>query len=68
MNKLLTQPAGPVARKVNIQSVARVAGVNLKQVAELAAGISLHNIRVLYDRANQKAYLTGSATGNVVRC
>lgn len=66
MNKLLTQPAGPVARKVNIQSVARVAGVNLKQVAELAAGISLLNILVLYDRANQKAYLTGSATGNVV--
>lgn len=58
MNKMFTQPTGPVAKQVNKQAIARKFGVKQNEVVYCAVGAVLSGYKVIYDKETQRAYTT----------
>lgn len=56
MNKMFTQPSGPVAKQTNKQAIARKFGVKQSEVLYYSQFIALSGYKVIYDKATQKAY------------
>lgn len=56
MNKMFTQPTGPVAKQVNKQAIARKFGVKQSEVVYFSVGVDLGGYKVIYDKETQKAY------------
>lgn len=63
MNPQFSQPGGSVSKDVNKQSIARVFGVKMSEVAYLKAGLLVDSYKVLYDKTTQTCWFRGSATG-----
>lgn len=66
MDNMFTQPRGSVSKDVNKQSIARVFGVKVSEVAYLKAGLAVDSYKILYDEATQTCWYRGIATGTVV--
>lgn len=67
MNKMFTQPTGPVAKIVNKQAIARKFGVKQNEVVYFAVGMGLGGYKVIYNESTQRAYsLPSGLTGTVV--
>lgn len=66
MNKMFTQPTGPVAKQTNKQAIARVCGVKQSQVAYLTTEAAIDSYTVLYDPNSQTVWFRGTATGTPV--
>lgn len=66
MNPQFSQPGGSVSKDVNKQSIARVYGVKMSEVAYLKAGLLVNSYKVLYDKTTQTCWYRGVATGTVV--
>ena len=66
MNKMFTQPSGPVAKQTNKQAIARVFGIKQSQVSYLSAGLLLDGYTVVYDNSTQTCWFVGAATGYVI--
>ena len=56
MNKMFTQPTGPVAKQVNKQAIARKFGVKQSEVVYFSVGVDLGGYKVIYDKDTQRAY------------
>lgn len=56
MNKMFTQPTGPVAKQVNKQAIARKFGVKQSEVVYFSVGVDLGGYKVIYDKETQRAY------------
>lgn len=65
MNKIFTQPSGPVAKQTNKQAIARVLGLKQSQVAILSPGLVVNAFSVLFDPTTQLSFFRGTATGTV---
>ena len=65
MNKMFTQPTGPVAKQVNKQAIARIFGLKNSQVGYLSTDISIDSYNVLFDKETQTCWYRGNATGVV---
>lgn len=63
MNPQFSQAGGSVSKDVNKQSIARVFGVKMSEVAYLKAGLLVDSYKVLYDKTTQTCWFRGSATG-----
>lgn len=63
MNKMFTQPSGPVAKQTNKQAIARVAGVKQKEVGILSTTAAVDSYKVLYDANTQTSWFRGVASG-----
>lgn len=63
MNPQFSQAGGSVSKDVNKQSIARVLGVKMSEVAYLKAGLLVDSYKVLYDKTTQTCWFRGSATG-----
>lgn len=66
MNPQFSQPGGSVSKDVNKQSIARVYGVKMSEVAYLKAGLLLDSYKVLYDKTTQTCWQRGNATGTTI--
>lgn len=66
MNKMFTQPTGPVAKQTNKQAIARVFGTKEQEVLYLRVGLPVDNSKLLYNKITQTTWHTGNATGTVV--
>lgn len=66
MNPQFSQPGGSVSKDVNKQSIARVLGVKMSEVAYLKAGLLVDSYKVLYDKTTQTCWYRGNATGTVI--
>lgn len=66
MNKMFTQPTGPVAKQVNKQTIARILGIKANEVAYLSAGLIVDAYKILYDSATQTCWYKGEASGSVI--
>lgn len=56
MNKMFTQPTGPVAKQTNKQSIARHFGVKQSEVIYFSVGVDLGGYKIIYDKETQRAY------------
>lgn len=56
MNKMFTQPTGPVAKQVNKQAIARKFGLKQSEVVYFSVGVDLGGYKVIYDKETQRAY------------
>lgn len=56
MNKMFTQPTGPIAKQNNKQAIARHFGVKQNEVVYFAVGVDLGGYKVIYDKSTQRAY------------
>lgn len=65
MNKMFTQPTGPVAKQVNKQTIARIFSQKQSDVGIIAAGLILENFTVVFDPNTQLSYWVGSGSGTV---
>lgn len=65
MNKMFTQPTGPVAKQTNKQAIARVLGLKQSQVAILSSGLVVDAFSVLFDPTTQLSFFRDTATGTV---
>lgn len=65
MNPQFSQAGGSVSKDVNKQSIARVLGVKMSDVAYLKAGLLVDSYKVLYDKTTQTCWYRGTATGTV---
>lgn len=63
MNKMFTQPTGPVAKQVNKQAIARVNGIKQSEVGILNTLIAIDSYKVLYDTDTQTSWFRGEASG-----
>lgn len=63
MNKMFTQPTGPVAKKVNKQAIARTLGIKTKEVGILSTDTPVDAYTVLYDPISENYYFRDGATG-----
>lgn len=63
MNKMFTQPTGPVAKQVNKQTIARLLGLKQTQVAILNTYTPIDGYSVVYDADSQQCWFVGTATG-----
>lgn len=63
MNKVFTQPTGPVAKQTNKQAIARILGLKQSQVGYLSTNTLVNDYVVLYEPTTQTYWLRGSATG-----
>ena len=59
MNKMFTQPTGPVAKQVNKQSIARVNGVKQSEVGILNTLMAIDSYKILYDADTQTSWFRG---------
>lgn len=66
MNPQFSQAGGSVSKDVNKQSIARVLGVKMSEVAYLKSGLVVDSYKVLYDKTTQTCWYRGNATGTVV--
>ena len=66
MNKMFTQPSGPVAKQTNKQTIARMYGCRVKDVAYLAVGSPVDGYLYLYDQKSNLVFTNSvSATGTL---
>ena len=63
MNKMFTQPTGPVAKQTNKQSIARMLGIKQSQVAILSTSSPIDGYTVVYDQATQLCWYVSTAIG-----
>lgn len=63
MNKMFTQPTGPVAKQTNKQAIARVLGIKQSAVGYLSTDAAIDSYTVLYDATTQTSWFRGSAVG-----
>lgn len=63
MNKMFTQPSGPVAKQVNKQSIARVNGIKQSEVGILSTTAPIDSYIILFDSITQTSWFRGTATG-----
>lgn len=56
MNKMFTQPTGPIAKQNNKQAIARHFGVKQSEVVYFSVGVVLSGYKVIYDKETQRAY------------
>lgn len=66
MNPQFSQAGGSVSKDVNKQSIARIYGVKMSEVAYLKAGLLVDSYKVLYDKTTQTCWYRGTATGTVI--
>nr|DAL41233.1 MAG TPA_asm: tailspike protein [Caudoviricetes sp.] len=66
MNKMFTQPTGPVAKQTNKQAIARVNGLKQSAVGILSTDTPIDSYNVLYDTATQTSWFRGTATGTPI--
>lgn len=56
MNKIFTQPTGPVAKQTNKQAIARKFGVKQSEVVYFTEGAVISGYKVIYDKETQRSY------------
>lgn len=66
MNKMFTQPSGPVAKQINKQAIARVLGLKQSQVSILSTHTPIDDYAVVYDTDSQQSWFVGAATGTPI--
>lgn len=66
MNKMFTQPSGPVAKQTNKQAIARVLGLKQSQVSILSTHTPIDGYAVVYDADSQQSWFVGAATGTPI--
>lgn len=66
MNKLFTQPSGPVAKETNKEAIARVHGLRKSQVGYITNVTPIDSYTILFDKVTQTTWLRGQATGTPV--
>ena len=66
MNKMFTQPTGPVAKQTNKQAIARVLGLKQSQIAILSTHAPIDGYSVVYDADSQQSWAVGAATGTPI--
>lgn len=66
MNKMFTQPSGPVAKQTNRQAIARVLDIKQNDVGYLNTVSAVNEYKVLYDTVSQTAWHRGTATGTPI--
>lgn len=66
MNKMFTQPTGPVAKQTNKQAIARVNGIKQAEVGFLNTLVPIDTYSVLYDADTQTSWFRGIATGTPI--
>lgn len=63
MNKIFTQPTGPVAKQVNKQAIARINGIKQSEVGILNTSVAIDSYKVLYDTDTQTCWFRGDSLG-----
>lgn len=63
MNKMFTQPTGPVAKQTNKQAIARLLGLPVQAVQIINVNAALSSSAVIYDPISQNAFWLANATG-----
>lgn len=63
MNKMFTQPTGPVAKQTNKQAIARLTGLKQSAVGYLNQIATIDNFLVLFDPESETSWYRGDATG-----
>lgn len=63
MNKMFTQPTGPVAKQTNKQAIARVNGITQAAVGYLNRTTPIDSYTILYDADTQTSWFRDGATG-----
>lgn len=66
MNKMFTQPTGPVAKKTNKQSIARILGIKQGHVSILSTHTPIDGYSVIYDDSSQQCWFVGTAAGTPI--
>lgn len=66
MNKMFTQPTGPVAKQTNKQSIARVFSIKQSDVGYLDKSTPLGSYSLLYDPISQLTWYRGEAAGTPI--
>ncbi len=66
MNKMFTQPTGPVAKQTNKQAIARFNGIKQAEVGFLNTLVPIDTYSVLYDADTQTSWFRGTATGTPI--
>lgn len=66
MNKMFTQPTGPVAKQTNKDAIARLYGIKKSQVRYLSTSTPVNDSVILYEPSSQTSWLTQNATGTPV--
>ena len=66
MNKMFTQPTGPVAKQTNKQAIARLLGLKQTQVSILNTYTPIDGYSVVYDGGSQQCWFVGTATGTPI--
>lgn len=63
MNKIFTQPTGPVAKQTNKQAIARINGITQAEVGYLSKLAPTDSYTILYEEATQTSWFKANATG-----
>lgn len=66
MNKMFTQPTGPVAKETNKEAIARIFGLKKSQVSYISPNAPVDNYTVLFDKGTQTCWYRDVATGTPV--
>ncbi|QOE32399.1 tail fiber protein [Klebsiella phage Muenster] len=66
MASMLIQPKGSTAIETNRQTIARILGIEISEVAYLATGLVIDTFKVLYDKTTQTCWYRGDASGTVI--
>lgn len=63
MNKMFTQPTGPVAKQTNKQAIARMLGLRQVQVGIISTSATVDGYTALYDPESQLVFKSEECTG-----
>lgn len=66
MNKMFTQPTGPVAKQTNKQAIARLLGIKQSEIGYLNTSTSIDYYTVLFDPVTQTVWSRDAATGTPI--
>ena len=66
MNKMFTQPTGPVAKQTNKQAIARHCGIKQSEVGYLSKVAPVDPYKVLYDADTQTTWYRGNGIGTPI--
>lgn len=66
MNKMFTQPSGPVAKQTNKQAIARTLGIKQKDIGYLSTSTPIDSYSVLFDPETQRTWYRNVASGTPV--
>lgn len=66
MNKMFTQPTGPVAKQVNKQTIARIFGIKVSEVSYITVGAPVGGYTVLFEQVSQTSWASAGVEGNVI--